>query len=255
MEDKSIVITGANSGIGFETAKALAQRGARVLMVCKDTVKGKAALKTIADLATGGRPELYIADLASQAQTRRLAQDIRNCHDGLDVLINNAGAAFSPKRLSEDGVEMTFAINYLAPFLLTNLLLELLLRASSARIVNVVTEVYPSKLRFDNLQGEKRYHFLLAYMHSKLANVVFTNELSQRLLKASVTANSFSPGPAVTNFGKQGLTGLASFMPKVMMKMPLLCERRERVTRASTAGLESGVYGGYRALLPKRAGD
>ena len=220
MDAKTILITGANSGVGFEAAKALARRGAKILMVSRDRTRGEAARAIVAHNAAGPAPELYIADLASQAQTRNLAGEIRAQHARLAVLVNNAGGVFAPKQFSEDGFEMTFVINHLAPFLLTHLLLDLVVAAPGGRIINVVTEVYPGRLRFDNLQGEKRYNFLLAYMHSKLANIIFTNELARRLEDSGTTANGISPGPTITNFGARGLHGLAALMPKVMMTMP-----------------------------------
>lgn len=245
---KTALITGANSGIGFETARAMVQRGVQILMVCRNPLLGEVSRQKLAAIASGPEPTLYIADLISQRQIRELAATIRREHAALDVLVNNAGGVFAPRQISEDGIEKTFAINHLAPFLLTNLLLDLVTAAPGGRIVNVVTEVYPGRLDFENLQGEKRYNFFFAYMHSKLANIIFTNELARRLEDSRATANSISPGPTVTKFGSAGLHGLPALMPRIMMRLPMFVgadKSARSVARVACSPELAGVSGRF----------
>jgi NAD(P)-dependent dehydrogenase (short-subunit alcohol dehydrogenase family) len=166
----------------------------------------------------------------------------------LDVLINNAGGIFATRALTVDGIERTFALNHLAPFLLTNLLIDQLKAAPAARVVTVASEAYPDRLHFDNLQSERSYHFLLAYMRSKLANILFSHELARRLQGSSVTANCLSPGPTVTRFGDE-LTGPAALFPLVMKRIPGLFApvevgARTSIQLASAPELE-GVSGRF----------
>jgi NAD(P)-dependent dehydrogenase (short-subunit alcohol dehydrogenase family) len=142
MHNKTAVVTGANSGVGLVTAKQLAETGAEIVMVCRDPERGETARAQIAESATGPAPQLFIADLSSQAEIRDVARDLHLAHDRIDVLLNNAGSVFNKRARSIDGIEKTFATNHLAPFLLTNLLLDLLLAAPAARVVTVATEIY-----------------------------------------------------------------------------------------------------------------
>jgi NAD(P)-dependent dehydrogenase (short-subunit alcohol dehydrogenase family) len=201
MVGKNVLITGANSGLGFASARALAELGARVIMVCRNERRGTKARDEIARVAIGDPPELLIADLSSQLAIRNLAEEVHTRFRRLDVLMNNAGAIFARRELTVDGIEKTLAINHLAPFLLTNLLLDLVQAAPAGRIVTVAAEGFVSRLDFDNLQSEKGHHFLTAYFRSKLENILFTYELARRLQGTNATANCLSPGPTVTNFG------------------------------------------------------
>ena len=162
MKGKTVLITGANSGIGFATATALAGMGARILLVCRDARRGADAQTAVADVATEIAPKLLLADLSSLHDVRALADEVRRNFPRIDVLINNAAGMFSERGLTIDGIERTFAVNHLAPFLLTNLLVDLLKASSPARIINVAAESPLGKLDFGNLQGEKRYGFLSA---------------------------------------------------------------------------------------------
>jgi NAD(P)-dependent dehydrogenase (short-subunit alcohol dehydrogenase family) len=218
MQGKTVLITGANSGIGFATAAALAGMGARILLVCRDGRRGDDALAAIADVATDAAPKLLLADLSSLNDVRALADDLHRHFPVIDVLINNAAGMFSERGLTSDGIERTFATNHLAPFLLTNLVIDLLKAAGRARIVNVAAESPLSRLDFDNLQGEKRYGFLSAYFRSKLANIIFTNELARRLESSGITVNSMSPGPTKTRFG-DNMTGLPALFPLIMKRL------------------------------------
>jgi NAD(P)-dependent dehydrogenase (short-subunit alcohol dehydrogenase family) len=208
VRDKVAVITGASSGLGLETARQLAGQGGEVVMIVRDQARGQHAQSQIAETATGKSPVLLIADLSVQADIRRAAQQVRDRYDHVDILVNNAGSAFSRREQSADGLELTWATNHLAPFLLTELLLPLLVHAPAGRIVNVVSEIYSRKLDLDNLQGERKYGYFRAYRASKLATILFTTELARRIEGSGVTVVAVSPGPAKTNFGGGGPSGL-----------------------------------------------
>lgn len=222
LDGKTIVVTGASSGIGLETARLLAGRGAQIVMVCRDARRAAVAREQIAGTSPRAKkPEVVFADFQSLAQVRGAAAEINQRFATVDVLVNNAGAVFARRELTGDGIEKTFAVNQLAPFLLTNLLLGKLLDAAEGRVVTVTSEAYSKRLDFENLQGERSYNFFRAYQHSKLANILFSNELARRLGATAATANAVSPGPTVTRFGND-LTGLPALMPKVMKRIPFL---------------------------------
>ena len=213
MQGKICMITGANSGIGYETALALAKMGAQVVMVCRNQAKAEAAQAMIKSQSGNPLVDVLIADLSVQQSIRDLAATFKAKYNRLDVLVNNAGVAIGKRELSADGYEMTFAVNHLAYFLLTNLLLDMLKASAPARIVNVASEYQSfsfSTLDFDDLMLEKEYGVARAYGQSKRANVIFTYELSKRLTGTGVTANCLHPGIVRTNFGSQtgGLFGL-----------------------------------------------
>ncbi len=218
MHGKTVLITGANSGIGFVTAVELAKMGARVLMVCRDTERGAHALAAVAQVATGAAPELLLADMSSQQAIRALADDVRQRFSRIDVLINNAAGIFAERALTVDGIERTFATNHLGPFLLTNLVLDLVRAGPGGRIVNVAAESFLSRLDFSNLQGEKNYGFLSAYFRSKLENIIFSLDMAQRLRDSGVSVNCMSPGPTRTRFG-DNMTGLAGLFPRLVKKL------------------------------------
>jgi NAD(P)-dependent dehydrogenase (short-subunit alcohol dehydrogenase family) len=235
---KVVVITGASSGIGLETAKRLARQGAEIVMVVRDEARSARARTQIAAVTTGKPPVLLLADLSSQDQIRHVADEIRRRYDRIDILINNAGNAFNTRQESADGIELTWAINHLAPFLLTDLLLPLLAAAPAGRIVNLTTEVYSHKLDLDNLQGEHKYSFMGAYRASKLGTVLFTTELSRRIKGSGVTAVSISPGPTRTNFGGGGPSGPIGVVTTVLKHTPLLKppeQAAETIAWAATA--------------------
>jgi NAD(P)-dependent dehydrogenase (short-subunit alcohol dehydrogenase family) len=218
MKGKTVVVTGASSGIGLATATALARMGARVLMVCRDARRGETAQTAVADVATEAAPILLLADLSSLQAVRSLAGDLHRHCSKIDVLVNNAAGMFSERGLTVDGFERTFATNHLAPFLLTNLVIDLVKAAGAARIVNVGAESWLKTLDFTNLQAEKRYGFLDAYFRSKLANIIFSVDLARRLEGSGVTVNSMSPGPTRTRFG-DNMTGPPALFPLIMKRL------------------------------------
>jgi len=203
MQGKICMVTGANSGIGKATALELAQMGATVVMVCRDRARGEEAKSEITTKSRNNAVDLLQADLSSQQSIRQLVEHFQHHYTHLHVLINNAGAAFPGRRRETvDGVEMTFAVNYLAPFLLTNLLLDGLKASAPARIVNVSSAAHKSgSIQMDDLQAEKLYRPMRTYPQAKLAVVLFTYELARRLQGTGVTANCLHPGFVATNFG------------------------------------------------------
>ncbi len=202
MHGKTCLITGASRGIGLEAAVALARLGATVVLVARDAERGAAAVARV-EAEAGTTADLLIADLASLQGVRTVAQEFRMRHDRLEVLINNAGAVFSQRSVTVDGFERTFALNHLAYFLLTNLLIDVLCATAPSRIVNVTSDAHKGAvLNFDDLQSERRYSGFQVYGRSKLANILFTHELARRLDGSGVTANCLHPGVVATGFNK-----------------------------------------------------
>ena len=200
MQGKVCVITGASSGIGRVAALELAERGATVVLICRNEAGGAPVLEEMERRGGSGSATLLTADLSSQRQVRQVAADFLERFDRLDVLINNAGVAgWGTRLVTEDGLETTFAVNHLAPFLLTSLLLDRLRASAPARVITVSSAAHRNGgLDFDDLQGERRYSGFGAYSRSKLANVLFTRELSRRLEETGVTANCLHPGVVAT---------------------------------------------------------
>jgi len=200
MNDKICLVTGANSGIGKVTAKALAAGGATVIMVCRNRDKGQAARDGIVRETRNENVDLMIADFSDLSQIRKLAADVNAKYPRLHTLVNNAGAYNGKRTLTRDGYETTFGVNHLGYFLLTVELLDLLKSSAPARIVNVASEAHRSaSVNFDDLNLENGYSGWKAYGQSKLANVLFTYELARRLEGSRVTANCMHPGFVGTN--------------------------------------------------------
>ena len=210
MHDKTVVITGANSGIGKATATQLARAGATVVMACRDRGRGEAARTEIQTLTKSPSVHLLIVDLASQASVRQFAREFESRYRRLDVLINNAGAVIDKREMTPDKIVAMFAVNYLSPFLLTNLLLPRLVASAPSRVVNLTSGLhFRAHLDFKDIQGKKHYKASNSYAQAKLAMVLFTYELARRLKVASVTVNCVNPGPVATNLARQdaGLFG------------------------------------------------
>jgi NAD(P)-dependent dehydrogenase (short-subunit alcohol dehydrogenase family) len=232
MGEKVCLITGATSGIGRATAMGLASMGASVVMVGRDRDRGAAVMAEIKEKSGNASVDLMLADLSSQEQIRRLAHEFKEAYPRLDVLINNAGVIRSERITTADGLETTFAVNHLAYFLLTNLLLDRLKASSPSRIVNVASgEQRNGTIDFDDLQGEKGYTGAKAYSQSKLATVLFTYELARRLQGSGVTANCLHPGVVGTNLGS-GVSGVFGFVVRAMT--PLM--------KSPEKGAETSIY-------------
>jgi len=202
MDGRVCIVTGANSGIGKETARGLARVGATVVLACRNRERGEAVRREIA--AETGSPALAVMDLdlQSQASVRAFAREFTAKYGRLHVLVNNAGIFTAKRTLTEDGVETTFAVNHLSHFLLTNLLLPLLRQNPPSRIVNVASEASQmGRIAFDDLNLARRWSGFRAYCQSKLANILFAAELARRL-PADVTANALHPGGVRTNLAR-----------------------------------------------------
>jgi retinol dehydrogenase 14 len=210
MRGKTVIITGANSGIGKATAIDLAKMGATVVMACRNMERGQAALAEVKATSKSSSACVMTLDLASQASVRSFAQDFGGKFQRLDVLVNNAGVMVNKREFTPDKIVSTFAVNYLSHFLLTNLLLAKLKASAPSRVVNVTSAVHKDvKIDFRNLQQKKGYKQFKSYAQSKLAMVLFTYELARRLQGTGVTANCVHPGTVGTNLGRsdQGILG------------------------------------------------
>jgi NAD(P)-dependent dehydrogenase (short-subunit alcohol dehydrogenase family) len=203
MAGKTMLITGATSGIGRATALGLARMGADLAITGRDRGRTEDAAPAIR-AAGGGRVDLFIADLSFQREVRELAEEVLQSLSRIHVLINNVGGYFDTRHVTADGLERTFALNHLAPFLLTSLLLEKLKQSASARVVTVSSNAQATgRIDFSDLQGARSYSGARAYSQSKLANVLFRYELARSLKGTSVTANALHPGVVSTSFGAE----------------------------------------------------
>jgi NAD(P)-dependent dehydrogenase (short-subunit alcohol dehydrogenase family) len=250
MQGKTVVVTGGNSGIGFETAAALASMGARVLITARNADKGRAAVAALAERVDGkGQLQLVVFDLADLASVRGAAEILEQT-PRLDVLVNNAGLVLTERAVTVDGYEATFAINHLGPFLLTNLLLERMTASAPSRVVNVASTAHNAARKgipFDDLQSTRSYRGMRVYGESKLANILFTLELSRRFESRGVTANSLHPGTVRTGYGGDGDTrGFLAFGIKIASPFFLSPAKgaRTSVYLASSPEVD-GVSGGY----------
>jgi NAD(P)-dependent dehydrogenase (short-subunit alcohol dehydrogenase family) len=223
MAGRAVLVTGGSRGIGRATALGLATMGARVAITGRNRERTEDAAREIR-AAGGGQVDVFVADLAAQSQVRRLADEVLQSLSRIDVLINNAGGYWHTRHVTADGLERTFAVNHLAPFLLTNLLLDRLKQSAPARVVTVSSNAQNmGRIDFNDLQGEQSYSGGRAYNQSKLANVLFSYELARRLQTTSVTANALHPGMVSTSFGAEDPAGLQRlFVPIVrpFMKTP-----------------------------------
>jgi retinol dehydrogenase 12 len=219
LENKVCMVTGANAGIGKETAAELARRGAHVVMVSRSRERGEIARADIISSTGNHRVDLLLADLSSQASIRAMAAQFKETHDRLDVLVNNAGAFLQQRQESVDGIEMTFALNHLGYFMTTLLLWDRLVAGEPARVINVSSDAHRmAKINFNDLQRKRWYQGFQAYGQSKLANVLFTYELDRRRGGAAVTINAAHPGFVASNFG-QNNSGLVGLIMKPMTRL------------------------------------
>ena len=204
MRGKTVVITGGTSGIGEVAAVALAKMGASIVLVARDKSRGDATLARLRDSAPDIAHSVHFADLLRLAEMKRVAAEIADREPRIDVLINNAGALFAKRRLTEDGLERTFALNHMAYFVMAAGLRERLLASGPARIINMASAAHQgATLDFNDLQSAKSFGARKAYGQSKLCNILFTRELARRLQGTGVTANCLHPGFVATRFGDQ----------------------------------------------------
>jgi len=208
MAGRTVLVTGGTGGIGRATAVGLAAMGAHVAITGRDRERAEDAARDIRG-AGPGKVDVFVADMSSQAEIRRLADEILQSLPRIDVLVNNVGGFWNTRHVTADGLERTFALNHLAPFLLTNLLLDRLTRSAPARVVTVASNAQTNgRINFGDLQGESSYSGSRAYNQSKLANVIFSHELARRLRETGVTANALHPGVVHTAFGAEDPGGI-----------------------------------------------
>ena len=233
MADKIVLITGGTGGIGKATAIGLATMGARVCITGRELGRAEHAAADIRAAAGNPRVDALAADLSSQAEVRQLAATVLNAYPRLDVLVNNVGGFWAHRHPTVDSLEHTFALNHLAPFLLTNLLLDRLKASAPARVVTVSSGAQSmGQIDFDDLQGVRNYSGQRAYNQSKLANILFSNELARRLDGSGVTANSLHPGVVRTNFGAEDQAWLFTLVSRIVL--PLL--------KTPAQGAQTSIY-------------
>jgi len=252
MNHKICLITGANAGIGRATAEELARQGFHIVMVCRSREKGELAQKELIADTNNQAIDLLIADLSSMQQVRELAAQVEQQYDRLDVLINNAAAVYDNFELTEDGIERQFAVNHVAPFLLTNLLLPLIKNTAAARIVNVASNAhYGGNLKFGDLYFKKRYIGFRMYQRTKLCNILFTYELHRRLREEGhqqIAVNCLHPGVVDTDIGGKHTKGIMRFGWRLLKlfgrAIPTDKGAATSVFLASSAAIE-GISGKY----------
>jgi NAD(P)-dependent dehydrogenase (short-subunit alcohol dehydrogenase family) len=231
MTGKTVLITGGTGGIGRAAAIGLASLGARVGITGRDQARAEAAAAVIARESGNPAVDVFVADLSSQTEVRRLAGEVLAACPRLDVLLNNVGGFWAHRHVTADGLEHTFALNHLAPFLLTNLLLDRLIASAPARVVTVSSGAQAmGKIDFDDLMGERKYSGQRAYNQSKLANVMFTYELARRLEGSGVTATALHPGMTSTAFSAED----PALAPLVKIMRPFM--------RSPERGADTAVY-------------
>lgn len=260
MRGKTCLVTGANSGIGLETARGLAQRGARVVLLCRDEARGRAALEQLRSATDSAALELVRLDLASLTSVRQAAEQVLERCPEIHVLVNNAGLVLGERTETLDGFESTFAINHLGPFLLTRLLLERLRRSAPARVIMVSSEAHRiGHLGWGDLMSRRAYVGLWVYGKSKLCNLLMTASLARRLEGSGVTANALHPGVVASGFARDGdLGGLQERIAGWLA--PLMASPARGATASlhlATAPEVASVTGGYfigrRPRRPSRA--
>jgi NAD(P)-dependent dehydrogenase (short-subunit alcohol dehydrogenase family) len=258
VQGKVCIVTGATSGIGLAAAEALAKLGGRIVLIGRDPERGVRALGRLRRRVPNAQTSIHYADLERMGEVRRLGAELRAAYQRVDVLVNNAGAQFERRGLTEDGLERTLALNHMAYFLLTYELREPLAAAVPARFTNVASEAHEgARLDFRDLNLEQGYSGWVAYSRSKLANVLFTRELARRLRPAGVTANALHPGFVASRFGynNSGLFRIKLFLAKRLAISPE--EGARTIVHLATAPELASATGGYyvrsKAAAPSEA--
>ena len=247
MQGKTVVVTGATSGIGEVAAVELARQGARIVFVARNPLRRDRTLARLSVANDKTKHTAYLADLSKLSEMKRVAGEIAAAEPRIDVLINNAGAVFTARETTPDGLELTFATNHMAYFVVTNLLLAKLKAAPGARIVSTSSDAHKSgKLNFDDLQSEKSFSSFRAYGTSKLCNILFTRELARRLEGSGVTANCLHPGFVSTGFGDNN-DGLIGFGFGIIMKMAAITpeDGAKTILYLASSPDVAGQSGGY----------
>jgi retinol dehydrogenase 14 len=255
MTGRTVLVTGGTGGIGKATALGLATMGAHLAITGRDPGRAESAAREIR-AAGGGHVDTFVADLSSQSEVRRLADEVLQNSTRIHVLVNNVGGYWNTRHVTADGLERTFALNHLAPFLLTNLLLDRLKQSAPARVVTVSSNAQAmGRIDFEDLQGERSYSGARAYNQSKLTNVLFTYELARRLQATSVTANALHPGVVSTAFGAEDPGGVQRlFVPFVRPFMKTPAKGAVTSIRVASAPELEGVTGRYFASgKPRRS--
>jgi NAD(P)-dependent dehydrogenase (short-subunit alcohol dehydrogenase family) len=246
MEGKVVVITGATSGIGKVAAERLAARGARIVAVARDRKRGEDTLAALRKIAPKPAHSMRYADLSLLSEMKRVANEIAAAESRIDVLINNAGAIFEKRQLTREGLEMTFATNHIAYFVLTQILKERLIASGPSRVVNTSSEAHRRmRLDFDDLQGARSYKAFREYGRSKLCNILFTRELARTLRGTNVTANCLHPGFVNTRFGDQGTGALTHFF-RIAKKLAISPEKgAETIVYLASSTEVASISGEY----------
>lgn len=246
MSGQTALVTGATGGIGLATAVALAGLGARVGVVGRDEKRTAAAVQAVLAVPGSGGADGFLADFSDPREVRALAAEVLAAYSRLDVLVNNAGGYWSDRHVSADGLEWTFAVNHLAPFLLTSLLEERLRESAPARIVTVASDAHRAgRIEFDDLQAERGYAGMRAYAQSKLANILFTRELARRLSGSGVAAYSVHPGTVRTGFARED----ASRLFRLVLRAGAL------LMKSPEQGAQTSVYAASSPELVGRTGE
>ncbi len=246
MKDKVVVITGATSGIGRVAAERLAERGARLVLVARDKARAEVVLARLRERGRGIAHCVRYADLARLSEMKRVAQEIAEAEPRIDVLINNAGAMFNKRRVTEDGLELTFALNHMAYFVLTHGLSERLVASAPSRVINTASEAHRgARLDFDDLQSTRGYSGFKVYGRSKLCNILHTRELARRLAGTGVTANCLHPGFVATRFGDES-GGLGAWVVRLAKLLAISPEEGARtivhLATSDDVAHDSGEY-------------
>ena len=246
MTGKVVVITGATSGIGLVAAEVLAEMGARIVLVARNAARAEDALQSLRDLAPGVNHTVHYADLSRISEMKRVAGEIAAAEPRIDVLINNAGALFGTRQVTPDGLEMTFATNHMAYFVVTLGLAERLKATAGARVVNTSSDAHKHRrIDFDDLQSARRYRGFPVYGKSKLCNILFTRELARRWRGAGVTANCLHPGFVATRFG-DGSGGFFERVVGVAKHFAITpAKGAETIVHLASSDTVANVSGGY----------